>query len=333
MISNALDASIPREARSALPAFDWFDIAADAAGWDYLAAGQPHSLFNSSAMLQAHAGRGSRPLGIVLPRSDGSVLALGGVACLDRKRRSWSCLAFPPLAATDDPDLVKTLIAWLQARGIRRIKLGSYTSGVDGYHLPTGDAVAHQRMEFIWSLETTPEARFKALRSNHKRKLQRLRKQPFQLRKLRRWQAVHMTRLRLQWGQRRALNCGIVQLMDIYLHYRQLQRCLTRAGIGHLYGLYDEQQRLLSLAYMLEAGDMAFYMIGASSAAGYRHNASLRLFWDLAEQYQARGFRCLHLGGVPAAARSAAHEEHGVQRFKAGFGIEPIGRTSLLIGQ
>jgi hypothetical protein len=288
-------------------------------------------MFSISPVLRAHARGGAQPSGIVLPRPDGSAVPIGALVRWARGSRSLSTLAFPALATTGDPELVRAFCTWLFAQGITEIKIGSFTSGVEGYSLPAAEVTLHERMEYAWPLTSSAEQRFRALRSNHKRKLQKLRKEPLVLRKLRRYQPEQLTKLRLQWGRRRALSFSLLEVLRLYQYHRFLHRHLTLQGVGHLYGLYDGDGALLSLAYMLEVDDTAFYMIGASSPAGYQQSASLRLFWDLAEHYQSKGFRTLHFGGVPAAAASEAHAEHGVLRFKAGFGVEPISRTSLSI--
>lgn len=334
MLSNALEAPIAQPAeQTLLPEFSWVEIDSDPASWDKRVENRAHAMFSLSSVLRVHAHSRAQPMGILLPQADGGMLPIGALVRPKRGSRNLKTLAFPPLTETRDPELVKTLVAWLQSQGVSEIQIGSYTSGVEGYHLPGEGVEARQRLEFIWGLDASAEQRFRALRSNHRRKLQRLRQQPLTLRQLERFQPERLTQLRLQWGQRRELAFSWMQILEMYLHYRLLHRRLTRPGIGRLYGLYDQNSALLSLAYMLEVADTAFYMIGASSPAGYRMNASLRLFWDLAEHYQARGYQRLHFGGAPAEAVSEQHAEHGVLRFKAGFGIEPISRTTLSIKQ
>ncbi|HEX5514100.1 MAG TPA: GNAT family N-acetyltransferase [Gammaproteobacteria bacterium] len=330
MITTAADIPAAQRELELLPEFRWFEVDANPLGWDSLVGDSPQNLFNTSPLLRAHAMGNARPIGIVVP-CHGVSVAIGGVMCWSGREQRLSTLAFPALATTGAPDLVSALTAWLFAQGVAEIEIGSFISGVEGYRLPTANAVLRQRLEFVWDLSGSPEQRHRALRSNHKRKLQKLLKQSMELREITRHQAEQMTRLRIQWSRRRAMPLGLLQVVQMYQYHRFLHRHLTMPGIGHLYGLYDKAGVLLSLAYMLETDSLAFYMIGASAPAGYLMNASLRLFWELAERYQSRGLKFLHFGGVPADAASEAHEENGVFRFKAGFGIEPTSRASLLI--
>lgn len=331
MTSSALQiTAVPQELVVDSRDFQWFDVESDPAGWDALVRRGRTGIFHLSAVLQAHANRHARPVGILVRRTGQPNLAIGGI-CRRRQQR-FDTMSFPALAASETPALVKSLTQWLTSEGYTTIKLGSFGSGVEGYRLPTA-AVCAERLEFPWDLRQTSEQRFRSLRSNHKRKLQKLCKESYSLRAIGRMQPELMTWLRLQWARRRGQAFSLRELVEMYRHHRMMHDSLAGAGLGHLYGLYDGDDALLSLAYMLEADGVAFYMIGASSPAGYDVNASLRLFWDLAERYAKQGFSCLHFGGVPAAAVTHGHDEHGVFRFKAGFGIEPLSRTSLSIKQ
>lgn len=311
--------------------FRWFETRRNPAAWNQLLAYGPQRLFNLSEMLAAHAQGGSYSRGIIFQQPDGRRIAMGALLNERQSRPSLEMLAFPALATTGDPDLLIALSAWLSMQQITDIQIGSFTGGVEGYRLPEQGLTSRNRLEFEWNLRDAPEQRFRSLRSNHKRKLRRLLKEELELRKVERYQAEQLTRLRLEWGRRRSMPTGFRHTVGMYLYYRFLHRNLTQTGIANLYGLYNRSGKLLSLAYMLESDDVAFYMIGASSEEGYRLNASLRLFWDLSKYYSDRGYQFLNLGGVPADAAIEGHAEHGVFRFKTGFGCEPITRTSLSI--
>lgn len=332
MSANAFDLHFPEAVGAQEQAgFSWFETSQDPAAWDRLVGHGPQRMFNMSFLLNAHATGGSSSAGIVLQRPGGQRVPMGVLISEAHARKSLRMLTFPSLASTGDPDLVVALSEWLFTQEIKEIQLDSYTGGAEGYRLPASGVSVRDRLEFEWNLRDSAEQRFRALRSNHKRKLRRLLTQPLELRKIERYRAEQMTRLRIQWERRRTMSSGFHRVARMYLYHRFLHRKLTQPGIANLYGLYDTAGRLLSLAYMLEVDDRAFYMIGASSVEGYKINSSLRLFWDLAHLYGSRDYALLNLGGVPAEAISTGHEEHGVFRFKAGFGIGSTIRTSLSI--
>lgn len=331
MTSIALGMPAVRQPDRSASAFTWFDVAADPVGWDALARQTVPGMFHRRALLMAHAYGHGRPTGIVLHEEGGSPVALGGLLRdVPQKGKSFQLLSFPALAGTADPELACRLIHWLQMEGIGEIQIGSFTSGVEGYHRPA-KALTRERFEFVWDLGKSAEQRFSALRSGHKRNLKKLLQRDLAVREIGSWHAERMAWLQIEWARRRRLELPLGQLLQLYRYYRTLGKSLTRPGIGHLYGLYDDGGGLLSHAYMLECDSMAFYMIGASSPAGYCLNASLRLFWELGELYARRGFSFLHFGGVSGDAISKDHEEYGLFRFKAGFGIEPVSRISLSI--
>jgi hypothetical protein len=309
--------------------FEWFDIEADPVGWDRQVRETQQSLFHLSALLAAHAFGGARRRGVLIYEGEQRVALIGGLLKSRDKRLAFESLSFPSASVTGRPALVRELMDWLVAQGIQDVSFGSYDGGVETYELPEVRCGLKERLEFLWSLSGAPDTRLRSVRSNHKRKLQKLLKQRLELREITRWQPELLSWMRVQWARRRGQTWSLAQIFDMYRYHRYIYKSLRAGNVARLYGLYSEDGTLLSLAYMLETDGMAFYMIGASSPAGYQINGSLRLFWDLAEGYAARGYKWLHLGGVPRDAATEGHDEHGTFRFKSGFGIEPQGRTSL----
>ncbi len=309
--------------------FHWHDIEADPQAWDRQLASLRQSLFNLSALLSVHAFGNARRRGVLLCRHGRPLALLGGLVRETAAGVGFESLCFPTVTGADGDSLLADLVAWLQAQGIARIKFGSFSGGVEHYAVDRASFAVTERLEFPWDLSVSETARRKLLRSNHKRKLNKLGDQALQLTRIDRYQPWLMTRAHAQWAQRKGERPGWADLIKMYRYYRLLHGHLTRAGIGVLYGLYDGRGRLLSVAYMLEYGDLTFYMIGASSPEGYRISASMKLFWDMARLYSDKGFRYLHLGGVPGAALAEQHQEHGVYRFKQGFGITPALRLTL----
>ena len=139
-----------------------------------------------------------------------------------------------------------------------------------------------------------------------------------------------LTKLRQEWRSRKGWERSWLGVAKSYLYHDYLLRTLQRGECGKLYGLQDGNGVLLTVALMLEDAREAFYMIGANSAEGDKAGASFRTFWELCRVYQDRGLERLNFGGVPLEAEHDGHEEHGVFRFKKGFGIEPTRRISLV---
>lgn len=304
--------------------FAWHDIAAAPRDWDARVQATEQSLFHLSPVLNAHRFGVARLRGVILSLPAGEPRLLGGLLRASSGRVVFESLAFPAL---DDPEIVEALVVWMRKQGVDEVRFGSFTGGVEPYRGPRYQV--SERLEFPWRLTEAADSRRRRLRSNHRRKISRLERQPLSLRPIERHQAAWLTQTRAQWARRRGERLTPRAWLKSYRYHARLHRHLTRTGIGRLYGLFDTDDRLLSLAYMLEHGRLSFYMLGASSPEGYRLGASMRLFWDLAQEYTDRGIECLHLGGVPAAAANDGHDEHGVFRFKHGFGIEPVQRLTL----
>lgn len=281
-------------------------------------AGNPFPL---RVYLAAHCGRGERPIGVSDGQS-GRPLA-GGILSADGA--DFRTYSFMPPEGTELAG--GRLVEWLRTQGCSRLRLGSFYRGFEGQTLAQGIR-AVQRLEFVHDLNLAPEQWWSALHSQHRRKLRRASKEGFRLSEIPGRQAAVLAGLSMSWSRRRGLRRNWTDLIRSWWRYRAMVGPLSRRGAGILYGLFRGDGELLSAAYMLETGSSAFYMIGASNEAGYRAGASFDLFWQLGRFYQERGLRWLNLGGVPGAARSDTHAEHGVYRFKSGFVREPAARVS-----
>lgn len=304
--------------------FTWFDIDTDPDGWSRLSNGEGDLLFSREEVLSVHRFGDRRLCGIVAD-NDKRVI-IGGMRTADGKL--FETLGFPGLDSTSSPGLLNELLSWIRRQGVTEIRLGSYNGGVDGYSRDFS-AEAVQRLEFVWDLRPTEQDRMSGIRSNHKRKLKKALNRGFRLQEISSRQALLLTRLRWIWEQRKGGQSGLRKIIGSWLYHRRLIRGLGGSGVGKLYGYYGPDGEILSVAYMLEYADTAFYMLGASSSAGYQQGASVAMFWDMSKMYANRGFSFLNLGGVPIEASSEGHEEYGVYRFKRGYGIEPVVRTSL----
>lgn len=306
-------------------AFHWHDIEDDPSGWDRAVTDAGSSLFHLSAVLAAHRYGTARRRGIAGTAGNASV-AIGG---LYRQDKSLSTLSFvPPVKGA--PPLLPGLTAWLREQGVSSLEAGSFEQGVEG-HDTGGEGTVIDRLEFPWDLSPGSPDCLSGLRSNHRRKLKKLATSGAVCKTVPGNPARPLTRLRSHWEARKGFGTGWLKTIRAWRYHNALHNTLGRAGIGQAYGLYDQGGKLLCISYMLEHADTAFYMLGASAPEGYRVGASIMLFTELAGQYAEAGTRILNLGGVPGEAETEAHEEHGVYRFKCGFGVRPVNRKSLYI--
>lgn len=66
----------------------------------------------------------------------------------------------------------------------------------------------------------------------------------------------------------------------------------------------------------LRVGQVVYYHLGASTAAGYAAGASYALVWHVLQHYRAQGVEMANFGAAPDASVSA---EQGLLRFKSGW--------------
>jgi hypothetical protein len=89
------------------------------------------------------------------------------------------------------------------------------------------------------------------------------------------------------------------------------------------FAAYDGAEPLAA-ALVGWANRRAFYLVGGSTPEGYRRSAAPWLHARVMERLAGHGFAEYDLGGTAAEAAAPAHPAHGLHRFKAGFGAEPV---------
>jgi FemAB family len=75
------------------------------------------------------------------------------------------------------------------------------------------------------------------------------------------------------------------------------------------------------------AGRDAYYLLNGSSALGREYAATHLIISTALDEFRARQFAQVNLGGVPADSTAAHHPDHGLYLFKKGFGGEVVPRV------
>lgn len=101
--------------------------------------------------------------------------------------------------------------------------------------------------------------------------------------------------------------------------YRRTMAAYLEAGAIRFF-FASRGGAVLSGIGTLEFGASAYYLVGGTSAEGYTCKAVFALFGHLIERLIAQGFSELNLGGVGVDVQDERHVDHGLYRFKAGFG-------------
>ncbi len=101
--------------------------------------------------------------------------------------------------------------------------------------------------------------------------------------------------------------------------YRVVMRTLLAAKAIRFW-FVEREGRPLSGMGVLTFGPWAYFLVGGTSHAGYASHAAFALFGRVIDRLTAEGIRELNLGGITPDAEDPAHMDHGLYRFKAGFG-------------
>jgi hypothetical protein len=105
--------------------------------------------------------------------------------------------------------------------------------------------------------------------------------------------------------------------------YRRVMEAWLYAD-GIRFWFVERDGRPLSALGILIYGARAYYLVGGTAAEGYQVRAPFAVFGHVIRELCGAGVRELHLGGVPAGAAEDSHPDHGLYRFKRGFGGEPV---------
>ena len=238
-------------------------------------------------------------------------------------------LMFPVLAPSHQRIVLDVITDIAEKYGAEKIILGSFTQGVETLDPQLASSmVARDRCEFVFDLSMPYEEILQGIHSNHRRKIRKNKNSGHRMEKLDKDQIRHLMSCETDWKRKKGISAGYYSLFRQFMKHRSYKRELLDKGAANLFGVKSVDDTVLSIALMLEDGEEAFYMIGASTDRGYKSGASVYLFSELVLYYQQQSFTRLNLGGVPMDALQSDHEEHGVYRFKHAFGLQPQVRKS-----
>ena len=106
-------------------------------------------------------------------------------------------------------------------------------------------------------------------------------------------------------------------------YYRRALRELCPAGLATLF-LAKRDGEVLAAAVVLTFGARAWYLWGATSAAGLERHAMYLLQWDAMRASRDAGCTAYDMWGAPDDLDDAQDPLHGVAWFKTGFGAAHV---------
>lgn len=228
---------------------------------------------------------------------------------VSRDARHFYAPTLPALSAA--VPLEVALPAWkqyLEAHGAAEAIVDSYDAGCEVGSAPGGSAL--RRHEYVLSLAPGPEALLRHCAETHRRRLRRGDRAGWTLRALQGPEAM---------AALEAVRTAAGEQWDLARWCADLD-----APRGDLWGatVFSAWTGTTLLAAVLVgwANARGYYVAGASTPAGYRESAALWLHWRVITLLAESGFTLYNLGGTSAAAAEAGDAEHGLYRFKRGFG-------------
>lgn len=179
--------------------------------------------------------------------------------------------------------------------------------------------VARGRIEFRVDLGKTEEQLWQGLHSHHRRKIKKAMKQGLSIRESTAAHDASALRDLQRGSQDRRRKRGENMKLGDDEPIIALMKNMLRDGIGRLF-LAEHDGRIVSGAFMSTFDSRAYYVFGGSNPDGFRLDAPGLLFWHMIRVFRDAGFVEFNLGGVPVAGAREDAAEHGLYRFKAGFG-------------
>jgi hypothetical protein len=111
-------------------------------------------------------------------------------------------------------------------------------------------------------------------------------------------------------------------------YFERLHRHVYSRGTGDILFALDHGERVAGLAYLVSR-DRAVTVRSGASARGYEVYAMYALTLALIDRLAGLGFKELNIGGTPLEAECEGHPEHGLYKFKAGFGGRSCVRNTI----
>jgi hypothetical protein len=256
-----------------------------------------------------------------------------GVAVASAQRTRWRPLArwrdvltlnTPPALAPDVPrrDALSAIENFARRRGFGVLRVSSYADPRPSEAaVPDASRVRIQpRLEFRVPLGPDVPATLARMRAGHRRNIRKAAEMGFAFSENTSLEgALALHGLQEQtFHRRRDLGNENAAAWPVESYRRTMAAYLEARAIRFFFA--SRNGVLLSGIGTLEFGDSAYYLVGGTSAEGYTCKAVFALFGHTIERLIGQGCSELNLGGVGVEVQDEGHVDHGLYRFKAGFG-------------
>ena len=269
---------------------------------------------------------GMVPLYLLITSSENEPIALGVVYRVRPRFRPWLAAKYIldrapwPLVESATPDQVaQEVVHALRSKKCKELEWHSFEGPCPAADLQKLGMKTSHRYEFVLNLESSEDELLANAKSSHRRKLRKAERDGISvtiakgddaLPTLHSLQA-HTQERRAERGEKMAIPQSL-QIQRMNEHLLKTESALVFQG--HLEGT------VVSSILIGLGNDQAYYILGGTNQVGLQKNAASLVMWQAIREVRRRGLRWFNLGGVPRAAADGDAIEHGLYRFKAGWG-------------
>ncbi|HXI21418.1 MAG TPA: peptidoglycan bridge formation glycyltransferase FemA/FemB family protein, partial [Gemmatimonadales bacterium] len=197
----------------------------------------------------------------------------------------------------------------------------SFDAGWEAPALP-GAMPGPRRHEYLVPLSGNADEPWPELARTHRRHLRTGDRSGWLLRRLAGPVGVEALQRALDHAAERRLQRG--QFMGTSLSgLREPSGAVSAPWGSDIFACY-EGELLLGAVLVGWTRRRAYYIRGGSTPEGYQRSASVWLHCAVMRTLAQRGLALYNLGGTPATAERPEDEQHGLHRFKCGFGAEVV---------
>jgi len=297
-------------------------------GWDETVATLGGCVFHSRGFGLACADLGGERLFLVFRRDGRDV----GYAVATSERTRWRPLGWardrlslgsPPVLAAEATraEALQALGEFARRRGYSHVHISSFGDPRPTDPLPTASSRLRRtgRLEYRVPLGPDFPATLARMSATHRRKVRKALEAGFVFEEQSTLEgALRVHAAHTQTFERRQARGEEAGVWDIADFQRRMEAYL-RHGIIRFHFTVQGGETLTAIGTM-PFGRTAYYLVGGSTPRGIEQQTGFAMFGYTIQRLVAEGVTEFNLGGTSIEARDASSAEHGLYRYKAGYG-------------
>lgn len=264
----------------------------------------------------------SRPLFVESGQGDDSIAAIIYLSV----SRKWPLSRWPSASADciplarDRNETIADIELVLRRQAVSEFQLNSFAyDGASPIHLASLGYAETGRYEFALSLDQGIDAAWRGTRPTLRNDIRRFEQSGVACRVRSDREAVSALHSVGQETALRHLAQGKLGNPMREATYVALWDILVKTGRARVY-LAEHEGAPIAYVVIGVYGTKAYYLYGGATPDGLVLNAPKGLLWFAIQQEYQEGVREFNLGGMPASGAQPSSLDHGLYKFKTGFG-------------